>query len=224
MSNLSEKESYGRCETCRNYCRTSTCCECNEGSKYEYESTEYHDARVIVLGMERKAAPIPYDNDYANNEDEHIWYKVTSAKELDALSTLYGDDLPEQNYKLPDYICVQGDYEKCDIKYLDPYTITEEASEEIFYRFTSLTEATNCFNELRKSLIDEKIVVLKDLEEGCADAVIISSFASGKEIETAINDAKANNDEWQFEDLVAALPNHCELITKWSGDIEEIYY
>lgn len=63
---------------------------------------------------------------------------------------------------------------------------------------------------------------LKDLAEGCVDAVIIAKTSTAEDIKEAIMKAK-ENPEYQWEDLVNTLPDDCEIVDKWSG-IEEIYY
>lgn len=63
---------------------------------------------------------------------------------------------------------------------------------------------------------------LKDLAEGCVDAVIIAKTSTAEDIKEAIMKAK-ENPEYKWEDLVNALPDDCEIVDKWSG-IEEIYY
>lgn len=213
-----KKENYGRCETCRKYGKTILCGECNEGS--EYESLDYHDARQIVMGLERKVAPVPYDNDYANNEVEHLWFKVNTPKEMEALSTLYD---AESKHILPDFICViESRDDFCGN--MEPDKISEEDVNDLSFRMISLSEAEKCFRELKLSLVEEKIILLNDLEEGCIDAVILSTTSTGKNVSDSISNAKDKIEDWQFEDLIAALPKDCHLITKWSENLETVVY
>lgn len=68
-----------------------------------------------------------------------------------------------------------------------------------------------------------KVILLKDLDEGCVDAVIIASVSTTEDIENAISKAKENNPFYEWDDLLNALPNDCMLFDKWSN-LEEIYY
>ena len=36
---VEDHELYGRCETCKNYGRLIICCDCNEGSGYEFDTS-----------------------------------------------------------------------------------------------------------------------------------------------------------------------------------------
>ena len=64
-------------------------------------------------------------------------------------------------------------------------------------------------------------IFLKDLSEGTVDAVIITKTSTVADVETAIAKAK-EKDDYQWEDLLEALPDDCEVIDGWSADI--VYY
>lgn len=70
------------------------------------------------------------------------------------------------------------------------------------------------------------ITILNDLETGETDAVIVSETSSSEEIQTCINNAKAEKEyEWQFDDLVNSLPGDCVIYTKWAGlELNKITY
>lgn len=68
-----------------------------------------------------------------------------------------------------------------------------------------------------------KIVILKDKDEGCVDAVIVSNVSTTQDIENAIERARANPD-YQWEDLLNELPKDCTVYDKWFGGLETIYY
>lgn len=69
------------------------------------------------------------------------------------------------------------------------------------------------------------ITLLKDLTEDCVDAVIVSQTTTSKEIEDCIQHAKEIKDmDWQFEDLLEALPSDCEITTRWSGELGCAWY
>ena len=61
------------------------------------------------------------------------------------------------------------------------------------------------------------VYFLKDIAEDCVDAVIIAETSTKNEIEDAILDAK-QNDEYQWQDIVDALPDDCTIHDKWSCD------
>lgn len=67
-----------------------------------------------------------------------------------------------------------------------------------------------------------KIFLLQDLCEDCVDAVIVANVSTKEDIENAINKAKENPD-YQWDDLLEALPNDCVLYDKWNG-VEVVYY
>ena len=68
----------------------------------------------------------------------------------------------------------------------------------------------------------KKIFLLKDLSEDSVDAVIIAETSTEEEIESAICKAK-EKDDYQWEDLVEALPDDCQIYDKWA-DLKNIYY
>lgn len=66
------------------------------------------------------------------------------------------------------------------------------------------------------------IILLKDLEENCVDAVIIATTSTTNEIAVAIEKAKEKED-CQWEDLIKALPKDCTIYDKWLN-LDVIYY
>lgn len=68
-----------------------------------------------------------------------------------------------------------------------------------------------------------RVILLKDLDESCVDAVIIAYESNPEDIQNAINRAKENPD-YQWDDLVKELPKDCTIYDKWSGTLESIYY
>lgn len=70
-----------------------------------------------------------------------------------------------------------------------------------------------------------KVILLNDLESGSTDAVILSETSTAEDIQNAIAEAKAEKEgEWQFEDLIEALPSDCTVYSRWSGDFEVAIY
>lgn len=65
------------------------------------------------------------------------------------------------------------------------------------------------------------VYFLKDLCEDCIDAIIIAETSTKEDIEKAIEKSK-QVDEYQWDDLVEALPDDCTIYDKWSNDI--VYY
>jgi len=66
---------------------------------------------------------------------------------------------------------------------------------------------------------------LTDQASGEVDAIIISEHSTGKDIEAAIEDMKeAQEYDWQWDDLVACLPDDCEIVDKWGGNLQRVYY
>lgn len=65
------------------------------------------------------------------------------------------------------------------------------------------------------------IILLKDREEDVVDTVIISMASTGQEVHDAITRAKENED-YQWEDLIKALPEDCRVYD--AGFFEEVYY
>lgn len=148
-------DNYGRCETCKNYGRTYVCANCIEGAEYVYETPEYSKARGIVRGLQRGVAPVPYDNDYANNEHEHIWLRATSKEEVEAIFTLYQcDKYKADAFNTPEWFCVEEDDQRIDFKEFIPENIKQEVAEENsdIIRITSLSYARQCFEEMYYAL------------------------------------------------------------------------
>ena len=68
-----------------------------------------------------------------------------------------------------------------------------------------------------------KIYLLKDLAEGCVDAVITAETSTEEDISEAIYRAKEKED-YQWDDLVDELPEDCTIYDVWSRKIKDIYY
>lgn len=65
------------------------------------------------------------------------------------------------------------------------------------------------------------MIILKDLETGEIDAIILNKTSTVNKIENCIRKMKEENEsEYQWEDLIKCLPNDCALITQF----EEVYY
>ena len=70
---------------------------------------------------------------------------------------------------------------------------------------------------------NKNIFFLKDLDEDCVDAVIITE-ATKQEIENIIAKVKEERSgEYQWEDFINAMPEDTEIYDKWNH-IESIYY
>lgn len=68
-----------------------------------------------------------------------------------------------------------------------------------------------------------RVILLKDLDENCVDAVITSYESSPEEIQEAITRVKEKPD-YQWDDIIKELPKDCKIYDKWSGILESIYY
>jgi len=68
---------------------------------------------------------------------------------------------------------------------------------------------------------EKKVYFLKDLSEGSVDAVIIAKTSSEDDVRNAIIQAK-QKDEYQWDDIVNALPDDCEVYDTWS--VKKVYY
>ena len=69
--------------------------------------------------------------------------------------------------------------------------------------------------------MSKRVYFLKDLSENCVDAVIIATKSTKEDIEKAIKKAKKIK-YYTWDDLVAALPNDCEICDRWSHEV--VYY
>ena len=68
------------------------------------------------------------------------------------------------------------------------------------------------------------ITLLEDYENDKVDAVIISETNTKEDINCIITQVKANNPEnWTIDDIIEALPNDCEVWTRWQ-DLGIAYY
>lgn len=63
--------------------------------------------------------------------------------------------------------------------------------------------------------------LLKDMEERTIDAVIISKTSTAEEIQSAIDRAREIED-YQWDDIVEALPDDCEIIS--SSEMKTVIY
>ena len=69
------------------------------------------------------------------------------------------------------------------------------------------------------------IILLKDLEEDCLDAVITTVTSTEEDVKKAIEKArKEKSYDWQFDNLLKALPCDCKIHTKWSNRYGTVYY
>lgn len=68
-----------------------------------------------------------------------------------------------------------------------------------------------------------RIVILKDMDEGSVDAVIVAQESTAQDIENAITRAKTNPD-YQWEDLINELPKDCIVYDTWHGGFNTVYY
>lgn len=69
------------------------------------------------------------------------------------------------------------------------------------------------------------VILLTDLEENTADAVIVTETTTAEQINDIINKVKFDlESEWQFDDIVNNLPKDCKVYSRWSGNIETVYY
>lgn len=64
------------------------------------------------------------------------------------------------------------------------------------------------------------VYFLKDIEEGCVDAVIITTH-SKIEVQEILNEVREMED-FEWSDIVNALSNDCMMFDRWSN--ESIYY
>lgn len=65
------------------------------------------------------------------------------------------------------------------------------------------------------------VYFLKDMCDNTVDAVIMAETSTKEDIEKAIAKAK-EQDDFQWDDLVNALPNDCSIYDRWSHSI--VYY
>lgn len=67
------------------------------------------------------------------------------------------------------------------------------------------------------------IVLLKDLSEGCVDAVIVTETSTAKDIERCLKRMRRDIEFPEWDDYVNCLPSDCVVYHKW-GNLEEVYY
>lgn len=69
-----------------------------------------------------------------------------------------------------------------------------------------------------------KVILLKDIDDGTVDAVIVTNVTSAKEIEERIQRVKEEKEgDYQWEDIVSCLPSDCVMYDRWSS-LEVAYY
>lgn len=68
---------------------------------------------------------------------------------------------------------------------------------------------------------DIKIYFLKDLDEGCVDAVVIAKTSTKEHIQDAIYKAR-QIENYTWNDIIECLPSDCQVYDKWNCDT--IYY
>jgi len=69
----------------------------------------------------------------------------------------------------------------------------------------------------------ENIILLKSLSNDDVNVIIISETTSGDDIQKIIDEVKAENEEWQCDDVLDRLPDDCKAYTTW-GCTETIYW
>ena len=67
------------------------------------------------------------------------------------------------------------------------------------------------------------VILLKDLEENCADAVIVAETSTVNEIQLCIDRMKKDNNMYEWDDLLHCLPKDCVVYDRWSN-LVEVYY
>lgn len=69
---------------------------------------------------------------------------------------------------------------------------------------------------------DLKVIFLKDLEENSIDGVILTTKHSMEDIQEIIENVKAENNLYSWEDIEQTLPEDCKLL--WVVNSEVIDY
>lgn len=69
------------------------------------------------------------------------------------------------------------------------------------------------------------VFLLKDIEEGTVDAVIIAENSTAEEIQSAINKVKEEKSgSYQWSDLISALPVGCKVISAFGNNLKNVWY
>ena len=68
------------------------------------------------------------------------------------------------------------------------------------------------------------VLLLRDSMSSGVDAVILTRETTVDDVQEIIYNVKENNDEWQFDDIVDALPGDCDVYAAWSNDFNNVWY
>lgn len=69
------------------------------------------------------------------------------------------------------------------------------------------------------------ITLLNDLEDGTTDCVIISETTTSEKIQSAIFKVKEEKEcDYQFDDLLNALPSDCKVYSRWGNQFGVAIY
>lgn len=68
------------------------------------------------------------------------------------------------------------------------------------------------------------ITVLVDEVTGVTSAVVISKVSTEADIYAAIERAKRAKDVWTYDDLIGALPEDCEITSRWTDKWGMVIY
>lgn len=68
------------------------------------------------------------------------------------------------------------------------------------------------------------VFVLRDSVTLDVDAILITDTTEKEELQNIIDDVKANNEDWTFEDIEEKLPMDVGIYTSWLNDFETLWY
>ncbi len=68
------------------------------------------------------------------------------------------------------------------------------------------------------------VFVLRDSVTLDLDAIFITDTTEKEELQNIIDDVKANNEDWTFEDIEKKLPIDVGIYTSWLNDFETLWY
>lgn len=68
------------------------------------------------------------------------------------------------------------------------------------------------------------VFVLRDSVTLDLDAILITDTTEKEELQNIIDDVKANNEDWTFEDIEKKLPMDVGIYTSWLNDFETLWY
>lgn len=74
---------------------------------------------------------------------------------------------------------------------------------------------------MNKTNYENNIYFLKDLDEGCIDAVVIAKTSTKEQIQDAIYKAR-QTEHYTWDNILDHLPEDCQVYDKWN--FETIYY